>query len=542
MSIESIEKKTVDPTVRQHSFGSYLAGTEISGSEWVHVPLPRALMDDSFSSLSLKRRLDTGEIVMDESHANLIVGRVALADIAIVERGLEAAHRATKEWRAVPLGVRIDKFLTILHERFVQKSEELEYFLGLEGHPRELARWERTSMLLSTSPESRAYFRDQMWHEIHHNDRRNIVRRLPDGVVTLNPPANAPMASVLLAGLSLAAGNAVVARAPRSSPLGVMWAVNELLGYALAEVGAPAGCLSAFCGDPQPMLDAWLASPYVNDIMYFGSSENGLSFERKCVESQKKPILELAGNDIVVVWRDANLDHAATALLEGFFGSGQLCMIPNQVVLHPDIADALIEKLVAKTAELYPGYPDEDGVLLSPVLRHEKFYKFLEDAVGKGAELIVGGHGIALDGTRDSAGFFLEPTIIRIDGLADSRRIDAVKYETFFPLLPLVVIERGDDDDLLATIAEFINTNLYGLRNSIWAKDQGVIDYLIANIVNGGLLVVNASHIAFGATVPSHGGTGLTGGVSGEANHPGLRTTHVQGLIVADGDTPPIHR
>lgn len=67
---------------------------------------------------------------------------------------------------------------------------------------------------------------------------------------------------------------------------------------------------------------------------------------------RQKPILELAGNDVVVVWSDANLDYASDALLEAFFGSGQLCMIPNLVVAHPDIAEDLIALAISKAASI----------------------------------------------------------------------------------------------------------------------------------------------------------------------------------------------
>jgi len=216
------------------------------------------------------------------------------------------------------------------------------------------------------------------------------VSRQPDGVVCVNPPANAPLASALLATLAIAAGNALIVRAPRSVPLGVMYVLRDIVAPVLDELGAPAGTLNVLCGHPAPMLRAWLESPHVNDIMYFGSSENGLPFERKCVAAGKKPILELAGNDLVVVWKDANLEYAAEALSESFYGSGQLCMIPNQAVVHPDIADELIALLAEKAKQFKPGYPDQEGVLLTPVLRNEKFYSYLADAVDKGGRVVVG--------------------------------------------------------------------------------------------------------------------------------------------------------
>jgi acyl-CoA reductase-like NAD-dependent aldehyde dehydrogenase len=358
----------------------------------------------------------------------------------------------------------------------------------------------------------------------------------------VNPPANAPLSSALLATLAIAAGNALVIRAPRSVPLGVMYVMRDIVAPVLEEIDAPPGLLNVLCGHPAPMLNAWLESPHVNDIMYFGSSENGMPFERKCVAAGKKPILELAGNDMVVVWKDADLEHAAEALTESFYGSGQLCMIPNQAVVHPAIADELIALLAEKAKNFRPGYPDEEGVLLTPVLRNEKFYNYLSDAVTKGAKVVVGGTGMQLDGTRDAAGMFLEPTVVRVDGLGRARELSAVSEETFFPLLPVIVpsaTEADDDRMLLDELVGFMNSNRYGLRNSVWASDPHVIDRFVASITNGGLLKINDSHIGFIARLPTHGGTGLTGGAFGEANYPILRTSHVQGVAIsAHGQSP----
>lgn len=95
------------------------------------------------------------------------------------------------------------------------------------------------------------------------------------------------------------------------------------------------------------MLRDWLASPLVDDIMFFGDSEVGLEVGRDCVARGKKPVLELAGYDCCVVWRDADLDAATEALCECFYGSGQICMVPEWTLVHPEIADALLGRLVA---------------------------------------------------------------------------------------------------------------------------------------------------------------------------------------------------
>ncbi len=519
---------------RLRSYHSYVDGEDVGSDEWVYVLSTRSLLDDAFASMSLKRRLESTPGDPTDLIPDAVVGRVAKADRGVVARALAAAAKAAPIWGARSLDVRVDEFVSRMHERLQDNADTVVEMLIAEGHPRDLARWELSGILGGFGPDSQDFYRSQMqWEFQDANGRRLLVRRRPDGVVCVNPPANAPLSSVLLASLALAAGNALVVRAPRSVPLGVMYVMRELVAPTLEELGAPPGTLNVVCGSPAPMLSAWLASPHVDDILYFGSSEGGLAFEKRCVAAGKKPILELAGNDLVVVWKDANLDYAAEALTESFFGSGQLCMIPNQVLVHPEVADELIARLAQQVARLRAGYPEDDGVLLTPVLRNDRFYEFLADACEKGAEVITGGSGLDLDGTRSATGMFLEPTVLRISGMSRAREMVAVRSETFFPLLPVVVADDVVPSQLLDTFVTYMESNEYGLRNSVWAKDPMVIEEFVSRITKGGLLKINDSHIGFLPRLPTHGGTGLTGGVFGEANFPILRTSHLQGVAIS---------
>ncbi|WP_413760383.1 aldehyde dehydrogenase family protein [Streptomyces sp. MMBL 11-3] len=519
------------------TYHSYVRGERLESAEWVYVLNSGALLDDVFSSLTLKRKLEQGRI-SPEDRADVVVGRVAKADRETCRRAVEAAAEAAPVWGAFPLDVRIREFGALLHAGLAERAEEIAEILVQEGHPRMLAEWQVSGMLECFGPESVSFYRSQMLQEFHRGERRLQVRRQPDGVVCVNPPQNAPLSSALLGVTAVMGGNSLVVRAPRSGPLGVMYVMQEIVAPALDALGAPPGTLNVVCGDPGPMLSAWLDSPDVDDIMYFGSSENGTRFEARCVAEGKKPILELAGNDVVAVWKDADVDLAAEALTESFYGSGQLCMIPNQVLVHPEVADELLAALVRKVGHIRPGHPDEPDVLLTPVLRNEKFFAYLDDARAKGAEVACGGHAMQLDETRDPNGIFLEPTVVVVRGLENARDVDAVAHETFFPLLPFVVAEPAPDAELLERFVDFVDSNAYGLRNSLWARDTAVVDRYLARVRNGGLVKVNDSHIGFLPCLPTHGGTGLTGGVFGEANYPILRTTHVQGVSVSTGSRP----
>ncbi|GAA0665384.1 aldehyde dehydrogenase [Kitasatospora atroaurantiaca] len=518
------------------SYKLYIAGKDVEGDGWVYTVSARSLLEDVFTSVSLKRALEQ-DPESEAKHHPYVVGRCAIAGDNGIDLASEAAAAAAPEWAAVPLERRM-RLGTLFREELIRRQDEFLEMLVAEAHPVKLARWELSCLLQVYSEESLRWYRERMHTEFEHNGRRLIVRRQPDGVVAFNPPQNAPAPSAALAVLALMAGNSVVVRAPRSIALSTMYVIRDVVAPLLEEVGAPPGVLNAVCGNPKQTLDRWVESPLIQDIFYIGGSQEGLRFQEQCVANGKKPILELAGNDGIIVWEGANIKHAAEAITESFYGSGQICMVPNYVLVHPNVAEELIAEVKEQVKTVRPGYPEDEDVLLSPVRRSEKFFTLLNQALENGAELITGGQRTELDGTPSETGVFLQPTVVRVDGLAGARKYDVVRHETFFPLLPIVVPEAAPNDELLANFIDFVNSNEYGLRNSLWARSARVINAFVQRVTNGGLLKINDSHIGFLPYLPSHGGTGLTGGVYGEANYPMLKTSHIQGVSIAHDISP----
>jgi acyl-CoA reductase-like NAD-dependent aldehyde dehydrogenase len=510
---------------------SYVGGRDVGSDRYVYAVPTRAMLVDPIAGMSLKRRLDNGEA--DPETTTGWIGRCALADAQTANAALSAAAAAAPEWSRMAAQSRL-KVGEGIRTRLLDTRETFTELMIAEGRTRTLAEWEIEGLLHIFSPETLGWCEELLQREFHHGSRRLVIRRRPDGVVCVAPPQNAPHSNAIYGAASLLSGNTVVVRAPRSVPVGVMYAIREIVAPALEDAGAPPGTVNVVCGPP--MMDEWLSSPHVNDIIYFGGTEKGLALQRECVAAGKKPILELAGNDCAVVWHDADLDLAVPALVEAFHASGQICNVPNQVVAHPSIADELIDCLRLAAQRIRPGYPDEPGVVLTPVLRSDLFFDCLADALSNGAQLICGGRRLGVDGSPSDTGFFLEPAVVRVDGLAQSRKVQAVRAETFFPLLPVIVPEPAVSlDDVL----EFVNTNDYGLRNSFWSASHETVRRFVDGVTNGGVLKVNDdSHCGFYPFLPSHGGTGLTGGVFGEASYMMIRTTHLQGVSM-DGRRQP---
>jgi acyl-CoA reductase-like NAD-dependent aldehyde dehydrogenase len=144
-----------------------------------------------------------------------------------------------------------------------------------------------------------------------------------------------------------------------------------------------------------------------------------------------------------------------------------------------------------------PGRPKDDGVVLSPVLKITRFYEMLEHALGSGAQLIRGGERMDHEARISPKGIFINPALLRIDGFDFCETIEAVREETFFPLLPIMVPAPAPHDELLDACLAFINMNRYGLRNSLWASDPSAINAFCDRVDNGSLLKANDNHIGF---------------------------------------------
>jgi len=518
------------------SYPLYIDGEDRDGQGWNYTVKASALLADPIATFNLKRALDLGQADLSDAPPGVVVGRSAWGERREGAEALEAAARASREFARTPLDVR-RAMSAEYHDAIVARAEEFVEILVWEGHPRRLAQWEVRGMIEGTAPETMEWNFSQLRSEVQQGERRIVVSRKPDGVVCMNPPQNAAGSNSALGFGAILAGNALVVKAPRSTPLSVMFLYREIVAPLLERHGAPAGTLNIISGDTKQILRQWVASPHVDDVMFFGDSTVGLKIGADCAAAGKKAILELSGNDGIVVWDDADIETAAAAMCECFYGSSQICMVPKYAIAHPDIADELVGCLLARVAEIRPGFPEDPNVVLSPVLKADRYFSTVAEAREAGADVLCGGRRIDVAGEPSEQGFFLEPTVVRVDGLTEARLLSCVREETFFPMLPVIVPSVDEREGLLDRVIDFLNANEYGLRNSVWASDTSVVERFVNEVSNAGLLKVNESHIGFAAPLATHGGTGRTGGPYGEMHHPILRTSHMQGAAIVPSGT-----
>ncbi|MFJ1564126.1 aldehyde dehydrogenase family protein [Streptomyces erythrochromogenes] len=535
---------SLPPRLSQPAYPVLLGGTPEPGHGWVHWPRSSALLREPYDVLALKARLDHDRATREDHADPRLVGRVARSTDAQAQAALSLARTAQPVWARVPLERRLD-LVRAFHHLLRDRAEEFVEVLVSEGHPVRVAQWALSAALSLTHPDTVDHARDAMLWEGKQAGRLVRLVRKPDGVVCLSPARNAPVLTAMAAVPTLAAGNALILNAPPAVPLSTAYVFHELVAPLLAEYGAPPGTLSVLCAPARPTLRTWLASPDCDDIFFFGGPSQGAQLTRACLEYGKKPIMELAGNDALVVWRDADLHQAADAAMERYQGSGQLCFAPKFTLVHPAVAEQFTELVRSRALRLRVGPPEDPDIVLTPVVKRSQCQDVLDDAVAKGAELLCGGELVDVTDTPTRRGPFIRPVLLRVRGLPEAATMRAVTEETFFPLMCVIVpdgapgaagTEEAIDRELLDALIAFVNANPYGLRNSLWAQDLDVIHRFTDEVTNGGVLKVNDSHIGTLPVLPIIGGTGFSGGVFGEANIPFLRTTRLQGVSIGTGE------
>ena len=329
--------------------------------------------------------------------------------------------------------------------------------------------------------------------------RISLARRLPRGVVGVISPFNFPLIlSSRAVAPALATGNAVVLKPDPRTPL----TGGFILARIFEEAGLPKGVLQVLPGGAEAG-EALCADPNVAMISFTGSSRVGRRIGELAGRHLKKVQLELGGKNAVIVFEDADLDKAASAIAFGaWFHQGQICMTTGRVLARDLVAPLLTEKLVEKAKNLPVGDP-MGQVALGPVISREqvdRIDRIVKDTVAAGATLAAGG---TFDGP------FYRPTVLT--GVKPGMR--AFDEEVFGPVAAVTSFSTEDEAVALANRSE------YGLSAGVFSADVGRA-IAVGNRLNTGLLHINDQTVADEPHVP-FGGVGASGNgtrIGGPAN------------------------
>lgn len=264
----------------------------------------------------------------------------------------------------------------------------------------------------------------------------------PIGPVAIITAFNFPCAVFAWnATMALIAGNPILFKPSEKSPLSGLATFNALQ-RAIARFGkAPEGLAQAVIGGPAQS-SALVESPAIPVVSATGSTRMGRIVGAKVAERFGKRILELGGNNAMVVTQNADLDLALRAILFSAVGTaGQRCTSLRRVIVHNSVKDALLEKVVAAYESLKIGNPLEPGNLVGPLVdkgAYESFARAIDKAKADGGAVLTGGERVHADAFPGA--YYVRPAIVDMPS-----QTDVVRDETFAPLLYILTYE-GDLD------------------------------------------------------------------------------------------------
>ena len=513
-------------------------GAPLDTGRYEYFPYVDRLITDRKMTMGMIHQLKAGQL--PAGYEKYVYAQYCIGQRETNQLAIEAAYKASQEFRYWSLKKR-KKIMEDVHALLLEHREKLIELMVVEGHPFKLASWEFEGMEVAYRKASLDFYAAHLNERIKNEcaGEKLLLRRRSDGVVCVIPPKNASCSNSLIAGFALLAGNALIVKPPLKNPIATIYLWNNIINTALNAHDVPRGVLNIVNGNSNGILEEWINSPFVNDILYFGDSEAGIEIGTDIYRAGKKPILELSGNDLLFVWKDAPLDQAVAALLDGFLGSTQICMVPKKALIHEDVYDEFRGRFVSEACKLRVGLPTEPDVLLSPVMKIPQFYKCLNDALEKGAKLLCGGERVDHNNIPDKNGVFITPAVLEVEDVEKALAMQCFTDENFFPLIPIVKVKAGStpkakDDAIFKKMVSLSNGHPYGLRLSVWVSSQKYIQKFADYLDNSGLLRINSRHVGFSEGLGSHGGTRRSGGPFGEMNYIWQKTSHLQGISITN--------
>lgn len=294
-------------------------------------------------------------------------------------------------------------------------------------------------------------------HNTLGSDMLGVVVKDPIGVVSVITPWNFPF-WILSQKLpfALAAGCTVVVKPSEMTPSSTV-----MMGELLMQAGLPAGVCNIVLGYGDPVGSLMSTHPDVDMVTFTGSTAVGKLITKAASDTLKKVALELGGKNPQVIFPDADLENAADAVTFGvYFNVGQCCNSSSRIIVHEDIAEDFVSRVVALSKKVKFGDPldptTQVGAIVTPE-HNARIDGYVQEAVAAGARLELGGAYLDVEGLGDQ---FYQPTIIS----SVSADMAVAREEVFGPVLSVLTFRTLDDAIALTNDSE------YGLSAGVWSE------------------------------------------------------------------------
>ena len=419
-----------------------------------------------------------------------------------VDRAVRAAREAQPRWAALSAWDRA-RVCHAIADLIDERREEFARELALEqGKP---YRAEALPDIDETAENFRIAAEDVKRMEsaiIPSQDvnKRILTFRVANGVYGCITPWNFPtLIPVELIAPGIAAGNTIVIKPSEWTPVAM---ANFM--QIMADAGLPEGVVNVVYGGGD-VGERLVTHPGVDCIGFIGSHTTAEKIVRAA--GLKRSLMEASGNGPVIVCADADLEAAAKgAVFGGFFCAGQVCCATERVLVDRRVHDDFLAAVVKEAEGWKLGDPFDDSTLVGPMNNEptaRKMDAHLEDAIEKGAEIVLGG-------SRDSGRptqLYYQPTVV------DNVGVDTLinRDETFGPIVPLITV-AGDDEAIAVA-----NDSYLGLQSAVYTRSLKRA-FRYADSLQTGNVVVNDStdyweaHAPFGGAPGTKTGWGRIGG------------------------------
>lgn len=404
------------------------------------------------------------------------IGQWPVATKDDVDRALQAAQRGKRAWAATPMSERIATLLRAADIFDEHRSEIAELISTEMGKPIAMAKGEAQEVcdLFRLTASAAQVHTGEVFPDPGAKDGHvgtiAFTKSEPLGVVVCIGPFNFPVATLTFkTAPALVMGNAIIIKAPSECPILV-------LRYAelLEQAGFPAGVVQALSG-PGASMGEWLvANNLIDAVTLTGSTGVGSKILEYSAPYFHRTLLELGGNDPLIITDDADIDEAVAQSMCRVANAGQICCITKRFIVDNSIKDEYLEKLTAAVSAVKVGNSMDESNDMGPLVS-ERAAKEVERAIGLSVEQ---GAKVMCGGERDGA--FITPCVLDCPTDADV----AHDLEIFGPVWAVIGVD-GDEAAI-----ELANSSVFGLNGGVIAGtlERGI---RIASRVESGTVVCN---------------------------------------------------